>query len=68
MLEFYVNSATPDSESCYSYAGGSVYPMESSDPEKTNHKLQWTKAVSKYFIVLFIIVFTFANHNLNACK
>lgn len=45
MLEFYVNSATPDSESCYSYAGGSVYPMESSDPEKTNHKLQWTKAV-----------------------
>lgn len=42
----YVNPATPGGESCYSYAGGSVYPQEYRDPEKTDHKLQWTKAMS----------------------
>lgn len=45
------NAATPETESCYSYAGGSVYPSLS-NPEKADHKLQWTKAVSKYFIFL----------------
>ncbi|XP_017768948.1 PREDICTED: peroxiredoxin-4 [Nicrophorus vespilloides] len=33
-----------DEESCHSYAGGSVYPL-GSDPSKTDHKLQWTKAM-----------------------
>ncbi|KRT80962.1 hypothetical protein AMK59_5029 [Oryctes borbonicus] len=31
-------------ETCHSYAGGTVYPF-GSDPEKTDHKLQYTKAV-----------------------
>lgn len=42
----FTSGAFPDEESCHSYAGGSVYPL-GSDPEKTNHKLQYTKAVSK---------------------
>lgn len=51
-----VNSGTPEGESCYSYAGGTVYPQDNRDPTKTQHKLQWTKAMSKYrFIVKFIL-------------
>lgn len=39
-----------DNESCYSFAGGSVYPA--GDP-KGDHQLQYTKAVSKYkFLVI----------------
>lgn len=38
--------ATPEDESCHSYADGSVYPTGVSK-EETDHKLQWTKAVSK---------------------
>lgn len=41
-----INCAVPDDESCHSYAGGSVYPL-GANPEKADHKLQWTKAVSK---------------------
>lgn len=44
----YTNAAVSEEESCQSYAGGNVYPL-GSDPEKTDHKLQWTKAVSEYF-------------------
>lgn len=33
-----------DNESCYSFAGGSVYPA--GEP-KGDHQLQYTKAVSK---------------------
>jgi hypothetical protein len=32
-------------ESCHSFAGGSVYPHGS--PRNVDHKLTWTKAVSK---------------------
>jgi len=32
-------------ESCHSFAGGSVYPQVS--PRNMDHKLTWTKAVSK---------------------
>jgi peroxiredoxin (alkyl hydroperoxide reductase subunit C) len=32
-------------ESCHSFAGGSVYPQGS--PRNMDHKLTWTKAVSK---------------------
>jgi hypothetical protein len=32
-------------ESCHSFAGGSVYPQGS--PRNVDHKLTWTKAVSK---------------------
>ncbi|KAH8251005.1 hypothetical protein KR026_005417 [Drosophila bipectinata] len=40
-----VAAAKPeDSESCYSFAGGSVYPTEKN---KGDHQLQFTKAVSK---------------------
>lgn len=38
--------AIPEDESCHSYADGSVYPTGVSK-EETEHKLQWTKAVSK---------------------
>jgi len=38
-----------DNESCYSFAGGSVYPA--GDP-KGDHQLQYTKAVSKYIVKL----------------
>lgn len=38
--------ANLDDESCQSYAGGSVYPY-GTDPEKTDHKIQYIKAVSK---------------------
>lgn len=41
-----VLSAVPDEESCHSYGGGSVYPL-GLNPQQTDHKLQWTKAVSK---------------------
>lgn len=34
-------------ETCHSFAGGSVYPQGS--PRNVDHKLTWTKAVSKYF-------------------
>lgn len=44
LLNSKVTPAVPEGDSCYSYAGGSVYPQEA-DPEKTSHKLQWTKAV-----------------------
>lgn len=40
----FVLSATPDDESCQTYAGGSVYP-HTANPERAEHKLQWTKAV-----------------------
>lgn len=49
--------AAPDEgDSCYSYAGGSVYPTVS-NPEKAEHKLQWTKAVSKSTWISRIEVF-----------
>ncbi|KAI4459172.1 thioredoxin peroxidase [Holotrichia oblita] len=35
---------TPNDEYCHSFAGGSVYPY-GSDPDKTEHKLHYTKAV-----------------------
>ena len=34
-----------EGESCHSFAGGSVYPQGS--PKYIDHKLTWTKAVSK---------------------
>ena len=34
-----------DADSCYSFAGGSVYPAEA---PKGDHTLQTTKAVSKF--------------------
>lgn len=43
----FVLCAAPEEESCHSYAGGSVYPL-GSNPQETEHKLQWTKAVSTY--------------------
>lgn len=46
----FAHLATPEDESCHSYAGGSVYPTGVSKAE-TEHKLQWTKAVSKYKIM-----------------
>lgn len=45
-VNFIITSVFTD-ETCHSYAGGSVYPL-GSDPQQTEHKLQWTKAVSKY--------------------
>jgi len=40
-----VGAAKPeDNESCYSFAGGSVYP----DQPKGDHQLQYTKAVSEF--------------------
>lgn len=42
----FANLAVPEDESCHSYADGSVYPTSVSK-EATEHKLQWTKAVSK---------------------
>lgn len=36
-----------EGESCYSYAGGTVYPQDK-DYVQSDHKLQWTKALSKY--------------------
>jgi hypothetical protein len=33
------------SDQCYSYAGGSVYPQETT---AKGHNLQWTKAMSNY--------------------
>ncbi|KAK5649222.1 hypothetical protein RI129_000251 [Pyrocoelia pectoralis] len=33
-----------DYNNCHSYAGGSVYPV-GSNPETSDHKLQWTKAL-----------------------
>lgn len=44
---YFSHSTTPEDESCHSYAGGSVYPTGVSK-EETEHKLQWTKAVSKF--------------------
>lgn len=41
-----VLSAIPDGETCQTYAGGNVYP-HTSNPERADHKLQFTKAVSK---------------------
>lgn len=35
-----------DDDSCHSYAGGSVYPQGDG---RADHKLQYTKAVSKFF-------------------
>lgn len=37
-----------DNDSCYSFAGGSVYPAH--EP-KGDHQLQYTKAVSKYLLI-----------------
>lgn len=37
--------ASEDNESCYSFAGGSVYPA---GENKGDHQLQYTKAVSKW--------------------
>lgn len=51
----FVNPAVPEGDSCYSYAGGTVYPQEYRDPTKTQHKLQWTKAMSKYYRSYFLI-------------
>jgi len=39
-----VFAATPDDETCHSYAGGTVYPL-GANPETSDHKLQWTKAL-----------------------
>lgn len=40
-----VGAAKPeDNDSCYSFAGGSVYPAEQ---PKGDHQLQYTKAVSE---------------------
>lgn len=37
-----------DDDSCHSYAGGSVYPQGDG---RADHKLQYTKAVSKFCIL-----------------
>lgn len=37
-----------DDDSCHSYAGGSVYPQGDG---RADHKLQYTKAVSKFFVI-----------------
>lgn len=39
---FALSTANDDDDSCYSFAGGSVYPAEA---PKSEHKLQYTKAV-----------------------
>lgn len=39
-------------ETCYSYAGGSVYPAGA---KHVGHKLQTTKAVSKFLISLSLL-------------
>jgi peroxiredoxin (alkyl hydroperoxide reductase subunit C) len=39
-----IYGAIPDEESCHSFGGGSVYPL-GVNPEKAEHKLQWTQAV-----------------------
>jgi hypothetical protein len=41
-----IYGAIPDEESCHSFGGGSVYPL-GVNPEKAEHKLQWTQAVSE---------------------
>lgn len=33
-------------DQCYSFAGGSVYPQETT--KSSGHTLQWTKAMSKF--------------------
>ncbi|RZC33840.1 peroxiredoxin-2 [Asbolus verrucosus] len=38
-------AAASDEEACHSYGGGSVYPL-GVNPEKAEHKLQWTQAVT----------------------
>lgn len=44
-----VLSAIPGDESCHSYGDGSVYPL-GANPETSEHKLQWTKALSEFEI------------------
>lgn len=39
------NGMPNEEGSCQSFAGGTVYPQGT---DKSDHKLQWTKAVSKY--------------------
>lgn len=41
-----------EEESCYSYAGGNIYPHGSGN--SIDHKLQFTKAVSTYTRVFLI--------------
>lgn len=41
-----IESTSDDDDSCHSYAGGSVYPQGDG---RADHKLQYTKAVSKFF-------------------
>lgn len=40
-------------ETCYSYAGGSVYPAGA---KHAGHQLQTTKAVSKFLIYLSLLL------------
>lgn len=47
-----VLGAIPEDESCQTFAGGSVYP-HTSNPERADHKLQFTKAVSKFKCYFF---------------
>lgn len=41
-------------QSCHSFAGGNVYPY--TWPHGGDHKLQWTKAVSKYRLYVAVPV------------
>ena len=52
LQQSHVGAASGDDDSCYSYAGGSVYPE---GEVKIDHKLQFTKAVSKYYIHIHFI-------------
>lgn len=45
LLQLPKTRTTSDADSCYSFAGGSVYPAGSS---KGDHQLQYTKAVSEF--------------------
>lgn len=53
-IQIWKARATNDDESCYSFAGGTVYPA--GDP-KVEHQLQYTKAVSKFGKYKFLIGF-----------
>lgn len=44
-LALFATTHVADGDQCYSFAGGSVYPQETS--KSSGHTLQWTKAMSK---------------------
>lgn len=40
-----LSAKSTENDACQTYGGGNVYPHLQSNPEKTEHKLQWTKAL-----------------------